>query len=326
MKKLLVAFAVLIGLVACEKEELPVSPATSQAITAAMGDDYLNMLYFDVLTGTFVKQLPHTGYDLQFESSPDGKFVFLNSSNFMFLGNMGIVPFEQVTDTISSNPWRYDFPTGEPTRTAIGKWFNPDGTSKNEVFVLNRGYDELGNSRGFVKMQMLSASTTTYKLRIASLDNKQDTIVTVQKDSDKNLVQFDITKFAIEDIEPNKNDWHLHFSQYTDYDLTEEGDTIPYLVRGVLLNQDNCEAIKLENADFASITLADVQNLALSSDRNAIGYDWKAFSLNTGIYEVVPNIVYIVKEASGNYYKLHFVEFYNDNGDKGYPRFEIEGL
>jgi len=41
---------------------------------------------------------------------------------------------------------------------------------------------------------------------------------------------------------------------------------------------------------------------------------------------VLPDIVFIIKEISGNYYKLRFVDYYNDAGEKGYAKFEIEGL
>ena len=322
---LILVFASVI-LFGCEKEELPVDPATSQALTAGMGEDYLNMLYFNVNTGLFVKQLPHTGYDLQFEGAADGKYIFLNSSNFMFVRNMGTAAFEQVTDTVGTSPWRYDFPTGLAQRCAMGNWFNADGSSKNEVYVINRGYDETGKELGLAKIQVVGATNKTYTIRVGTLDNALDTILAISKNEDLNRVQFSISNLAIEDIEPNRTDWHLHFSQYTDYDITDDGDTIPYLVRGALINPVTCAVSRLDNVDFDKIGLADVQGLPFSSDQNAIGYDWKAFSLDTGIYEVLPDVVYIIKEQSGNYYKLRFVDYYNDAGEKGFAKFEIIGL
>ncbi len=326
MRAILVLVFAAFLLMGCEKEELPVAPATSQALTAGMGDDYATMLYFNILSGEFVKELPHIGYDLQFGNQPADKNIFLNSSNFMFVRNFGAVPFASVTDTILAQDWLFDYPTGNPNRTAIGTWFNADGTSKNEVFVVDRGFDEKGINIGYVKMQVLAADATKYTLRIGSLDNVLDTVVEVLKDADKELVQFSFGSLAAEDIEPNKNDWHFLFTQYTDYDITDEGDTIPYLVRGVLINQTNTAIARLDGVDFETITKTDAEILAYNSNKNAIGYNWKAFSLTTGIYEVLPNVVYIIKEVSGNYYKLRFVDFYNDAGEKGYAKFDIEGL
>jgi hypothetical protein len=284
------------------------------------------MLYFNVQTGTFVKQLPHFDYDLQFETTPEGRYIYLNSSNFMLVRNRGVVAFETVTDTSGSADWQYDYPTGNPTRTAIGKWFNEDGTSKNEVYVVNRGFDAKGINIGFAKMQVISADNESYTLRIGSLDNTIDTVVTINKDDEKNLMQFWFESLSIEDIEPNKNNWHFHFSQYTDYDLTEDGDTLGYLVRGVLINTSNTVVSRLDNVDWNTIDRALAEGLSYSGERNVIGYDWKAFSLDSGIYEVLPGIIYIIRDISGNYYKLRFVDYYNDQGEKGYARFEIIAL
>ena len=320
---------VLIGalvLLGCEKKETPVSPATSQALTAGMGDAYETMLYFNILTGEFVKQLPHIGYDLQFTNGPQDRTVFLNTSNFMFVRNFGNVAFKSVTDTTLAQDWRYDYPTGNINRTAIGNWYNANGTSKNEVLVLDRGYNEKGIKIGFAKIQVLSADEEKYTIRVAALDNSYDTTATIVKDSDKNLTQFYINTLSTEDIEPNKNDWHFQFSQYTDYDITTEGDTIPYLVRGVLINTYNTAAARLDGIDFETISKEDAQALTYNTNRNAIGFNWKSFSLQTGVYEVLPDIVYVIKEISGNYYKLRFVDYYNDAGEKGYAKFEIVGL
>jgi len=326
MKKALVLICVTMLLFACEKKEEPVSPATSQALTAGMGDSYETMLYFDVNTGLFVSQMPHIGYDLQFSSAPNDRTIYLNSSNFMFVRNFGSVPFESVSDTTLAQDWRYDFPTGNKNRTAIGSWYNADGSSKNEVFVVDRGYNAQGIRIGFVKMMVLSADDNTFRIRVSSLDNSNDTTAIVQKNVDTRLTQFYFKTMAAEEIEPNKNDWHFQFTQYTDYDITTEGDTIPYLVRGVLTNEENTEIARLDGVDFESINKEDAQVLSFSNARNAIGFNWKSFSLQTGVYEVLPDIVFIVKEVSGNYYKLQFVDYYNDAGEKGYAKFKIEGL
>lgn len=326
MRALLVILFGAVVLLGCEKKETPVSPATSQALTAGMGEYYETMLYFNILTGEFVKQLPHIGYDLQFLNGETDKAIYLNSSNFMFVRNFGAVPFESVTDTVLNEDWRYDYPTGNESRTAIGNWYDADGNSKNEVFLIDRGYDEQGNVLGFLKMQVLSADENEYRIRVGDLDNTFDSTSVIEKNIDKNQVQFWFGSMGTEGIEPDVNDWHFQFTQYTDFDITTEGDTIPYLVRGVLINQTNTATARLDGVDFESIAKEDVLSLEFSNARNSIGFNWKAFSLDTGIYEVLPDIVYIIREVSGNYYKLRFVDYYNDAGQKGYARFEIIGL
>ena len=49
-------------------------------------------------------------------------------------------------------------------------------------------------------------------------------------------------------------------------------------------------------------------------------------NFNTNAYSVNPKMNYILKVADGFYYKLHFLDFYNDQGIKGYPKFEFQKL
>lgn len=42
-----------------------------------------------------------------------------------------------------------------------------------------------------------------------------------------------------------------------------------------------------------------------------------------GAYIINPNINYVLQTANG-IYKLHFIGFYNDAGEKGYPKFEYQ--
>jgi hypothetical protein len=37
-------------------------------------------------------------------------------------------------------------------------------------------------------------------------------------------------------------------------------------------------------------------------------------------------MVYVVRTSEGLFYKIHFIDFYNETGLKGYPKFEIAAL
>jgi hypothetical protein len=41
---------------------------------------------------------------------------------------------------------------------------------------------------------------------------------------------------------------------------------------------------------------------------------------------VLPEMIYLLKSKEGYYWKLHFVDFYDSNGDKGSPAFEYQEL
>ena len=53
------------------------------------------------------------------------------------------------------------------------------------------------------------------------------------------------------------------------------------------------------------------------SDINVIGYDWKIYDFDTGFYTIDPSATYILSDTEGYFYKLRFIDFYNENGEKG---------
>jgi hypothetical protein len=56
-----------------------------------------------------------------------------------------------------------------------------------------------------------------------------------------------------------------------------------------------------------------------------IGYDWKIWNMSANKYTMA-NKIYIIKDVRDNYFKLKFVDFYDDNGKKGYPKMAWELL
>ena len=38
------------------------------------------------------------------------------------------------------------------------------------------------------------------------------------------------------------------------------------------------------------------------------------------------NINFVIRDFEGKYYKMRFIDFYNSQGLKGYPKFELEEL
>ena len=63
-----------------------------------------------------------------------------------------------------------------------------------------------------------------------------------------------------------------------------------------------------------------------NNNNDMVGYIWKEYDLNAGEYTVFSNINYIIQDKNDKYYKLHFIDFYNNLGEKGYPKFEIQEL
>jgi hypothetical protein len=177
---------------------------------------------------------------------------------------------------------------------------------------------------GKLKMQ-LDYVNNEYIIRYAKLDGSSPKTVSIKKDPDFNTVFFSFDNGKV-DIAPPKNQWTLHFTTYTTLLYTTDGQSQPYVVAGVLLNKNKCAAALDSINDFQNIKLSDTSNYQFSNNLDFIGYDWKYYDFENGIYSIRPNQIFIIRDHYGYYYKLRFTDFYSETGEKGVPQFEYVRL
>jgi hypothetical protein len=197
--------------------------------------------------------------------------------------------------------------------------------------VIDRGYDEAGNLRGLRKIVFQEVTDTSYSFSYANLDGSNANTFTVTKDPAMNYMCFSFDEGSKQSgLEPLKNDWDLLFTQYTTLLYTNEGDPYPYLLTGVLSNPFLIRVAQDTLYDFDEIDLTIAQSLTYSTALDEIGYDWKDVvgDVSTGnvSYVVLEGRNYIVRDTEGFYFKLRFISFYNNSGEKGYPTFEYQKL
>ena len=330
----------LIGLIlpftSCFKEDEMVQPYDRGDVvvkTIEMTQYYTNQVYFDLEMGEEVSVINKNEWDLGFECSADGSHIILNTSAFMVAANSRLTNFEQVFDTTGLR-WKFDKSDGDLDSTAIGNWFTIEGNDTiypGTVFIINRGYTDLGALRGIKKIQFNKLGNDTYHFRFANLDGSEEHNFAVQKDP---LVSFTCFSFSGGgqqlSFEPPIDSWDLLFTQYTTLLYTDEGDPYPYLVTGVLLNRLNVEAALDTIYDFTEATISTISGADFNSRLDFIGYDWKELvgDVNSGnvSYVIVPGRTYFIKNRKGFFYKLRFTGFYNNSGEKGYPTVEFKLL
>ena len=323
MKQLIYLLFLLVT-ISCKKSEIPVEkhlPGDSVVNSVNMGNNYKKHSFFDLKTNRLVSEVLKISWDLGFESGVNGNHVILNSSNGMAVARVSNVAFNAINDTLGL-VWKWDASSGDLDSTAIGSW-----ETDNFVYVINRGSDYLGNHRGLCKLAMQSVSATQYTFKVANLDGSLEEQITVNKDSSVNFTAFSLTTRAVEIVEPPKEEWDFQFTQYVHYFeffLGVYGES--YVVTGVLTNRNGVEVAEVFTKSYESISMSDVSSANFSSTIDVIGYDWKEFNFSTGIYEVYSEKNYIIKSTEGVYYKLHFIDFYNQQGDKGVPTFEFQEL
>src|SRR5690606_16342796 len=97
-----------------------------------------------------------------------------------------------------------------------------------------------------------------------------------------------------------------------------------------LLNPYRTTAGEDSSKGYANIDIDDILNIKFVSDRDVIGFDWKDFNFltpNTSVFKINSQKTYIVKTQQDQFWKLHFLDFYDpQNGEKGTPTFEFERL
>ena len=305
----------------CEVKELPVPlhDAGNVITTSAdMSSSYKWQVYYSLENNTEVSKVAKSTWDLGFETGDNGYRIILNTAKMMFAYNTHATNFASVTDTSGfGNGKRWDEPSGYLDSTAIGDW-RTDGN----VYIIDRGYDEAGNTLGFRKIAFTSVSTTAYTVKYAQLNGTGEIIFHITKDNACNFSFLSLTGNGLQvTVEPPKDQWDICFTQYTHIFYNP---TMPYLVTGCLHNRYNTTATMETIKPFSQVTFTDTYDYTFKTAINTIGYDWKTFT--GSLYTTDPNKCYLIKSSTGHFFKLHFIDFYSGTGDKGHPKWEFQAL
>jgi hypothetical protein len=320
LKTLLTLSILSFILLSCEKDEIAILPHQSGDATTNSVDmlaDYRNQLYFDLKTNSIVGSNEKIEWDLAFESGSTGNHIFINTAKSMFIAKTNET-FTSKTDTLGLD-WKWETANGHIDSTAFEGW------SVSDLFIVDFGYSYDGSHLGFGKLKIIELTATSWTIHYSSLTETLPQQITLSKNDSYNATFFTFTSGGSEvNIEPPKADWDICFTQYTHifYGL----ENTPYLVSGVSLNRYQTEASEDFETDYLAINFESIINHPTSYIKDIIGYDWKFFDFAVSKYTIVPTLNFIIKSTEGLYYKLHFIDFYNETGEKGYPKFEFQQL
>ncbi len=327
MRILIIYIVLLFAFTSCFEEDEIVPPHAIGNLTEGeveLTETYKYQVFYDLETNKTVKQNLISEWDLGFETSDSGWHVILNTSKMMLAGNTGLTDFEAVKNN-NGPVMNYDPSHGNLDSTAIGNWYSVTDdkpVSLDYVYVIDRGTDEEFNTVGEKKVTFNLQDENNYVVRFANLNGSEEKTVLIPKDTSVNFVCFSFEN-GIVDIEPDKNNWDLQFGKYSTLLFTDVGDPYPYLVTGVLLNPYKTVAVldSIHQFDEVSFEIAEMQNFV--NQKDIIGYEWKLYDFDNGMYTVLPEKIYILKNRVGYYYKLRFIDYYNSTGEQGFPTFEF---
>lgn len=334
---LFLLLSILILLSSCEKDELALSApiaSLSQPIDTSGGNtlidkgilvnasvslqsDYRHQIWFDLGSNSVVKTNLRTDWDLAFDCNLNRNVVYLNPALNASVAISNETDFNKVSSDAGLT-YTYEHNSGRDDKLALG-----DVANLRAVFIIDRGFNAAGQAIGKWKAQITLVDNGIYYLTCSKLDGQQLTTTTIAKKAQYNRVAFSFSTLEELQIEPAKSDYDLVFTQYT-HVFTDP--PIPYSVNGVIINSHNTEVAEEFNLDFTAITKSHAQGLFYSTDLDVIGYDWKNFDLQNNTFTIYDTQNYLIKDASGNLFKLHFLDFYDQNGAKGTPSFEFVRL
>ncbi len=315
----------------CLKEEKPIkNPSINASSIQTDFTTYNTQGYYNLKEMKFVQTNLKTDWDLRFDAGEHFN-IWLNSAKFMMIADAGLKNFNDITDTAGYH-FEFDYESGRRDSNAIDEWgdfslANP--TSYNHLYIVDLGRDINGIPLGFIKMKIKDFNANAYTIEFMNLASTSGPqTLTITKDNLYNYQYVNLSgSGTLVNIEPKKADWDLWFTQYTTwiYD-PDQGFYIPYLVIGVLLNPTNTEA-SFDTLDrFNEIQLPEALNKTYYHNWDIIGYTWKNAGNVTGggpvTYTTYPQITYIVKNQNNEYYKIRFIDFYNNTGTRGYPKWE----
>jgi len=323
---------IAILITSCFKEDEKVQIHQSGNVTTdtiVLTQNYKYQIYFDLSSDSKVATNLRTDWDLAFECKTGGSHILLNSSCFMKAADCGLIPFAQAIDTAGLH-WKFDSSDGNPDSTALLHWINinnNDTIYPRHVYAINRGLDENGNILGLRQVVFDGLRHGIYSFRWANIDGSAVKSSVIEKDTTFNYIHYSLKNGGGQQApEPVKSNWDLLFTQYSTLLFTDAGDPYPYLVTGVLINQNGVQVAVDSIKPFSEITFESASNMIYSKKLDAIGYDWKFYNFDTGSYTVRFERTYVIKDTEGFYYKFRFTGFYNNLGQKGYPVIEYQKL
>jgi hypothetical protein len=332
----------LLTLAGCLPEDKPyqlLPAADVQQARVVMGTQYDRRIYFDLETAAGFS-VPTDIYDIAFENTTNGSRILLNGANFMKAYNTEVTEFDKVdTQTLKQTPdslFRSDYPNGFPDSLSLlpALWALPSD-KYNAVYIVDRGMHKFKEeSERFYKFQLLSQNKNSYTIKYGKLNETIGTTAVILKDYQTALryINFSRQELFVE-VEPANQKWDIVFTRYTHVYKNEPLSSAIryYSVTGGLIN--NFAGVQAQRlfprqpgyTPFDSLSIDKALTLPLSGALDVVGFDWKDYDFDRG-FITNPNRLYVLKTVEGNIYKLRFIDFLDDKGNKGTPYFEFQRL
>lgn len=305
-----------------------------------------NQVYVELSTKN-TSEVQRDSWDLAFYSGNED-VVKLNGSVYMAAVQVDYTDIDQVRKTDLTpletevaigtfdplNVKYIDHPSGDLNKTALAKIAEDDAL--NKVYLVNLGYyvgtngssgggvNVSGDVRGWKKIRVLKRENG-YLLQYADVNDATHNEVLISKNQVYNFQFYSFASADLVKVEPAKHKWDLNFTVFTN--INEAGsygysDFIVGNIYGDVLAY-SVKVAKEKKNTFENFSLSDVEEHLFEADLRTIGSSWREVANGRKLFT---DIYYIIKDSKGNYYKFRMLAFMDENGERGYPRFEYKLL
>lgn len=306
-----------------------------------------NQVYIDLSSGASATA-PRVSWDFGFYTGSEFRVV-LNGSLKMSAKALGTTNIDEVqlpdeSMIISQGSGvasQIDHPSGDINQTAIAAISTVP--ADNKVYLVNMGSNPgttppalgadasaSGTSRGWKKIRV-TRNGENYVIDYADIASTTHQTATITKNAAFNFTFFS-TANGVVNVEPQKTQWDLNFTTFTNLFNPTTPYYYPDFVVTNLKGGAHAYQVLTSEVTYNNFTLANVNQSKFTEDQRNIGSSWRSTSapgpngFPVSAFVLLVDRFYVVKDPAGNIYKLKFTGGANTDGERGYPRFEYSLL
>jgi len=198
--------------------------------------------------------------------------------------------------------------------------------AENKVYIINRkgGANTVLTNDELYKVRILRKGAG-YTLQYAKVTETSFKTLDITKNADANFQFTSLVKGSLVSVEPARANWDIVWGYSMYYTAT-----FPYAFSDLVfinsLGGVSAVSVSTSVKTYAAFSESDLAGLTFSVSRDVIGSTWRTSPGQNGTGGgVKTDVFYVVKDGSGNVYKLKFNSFIsNDGGTRGKPVIEYK--
>lgn len=315
----------------CEKAETPVvlPKPEGKKFEFNLGDSYNNQVYVNLEHGELIT-VDATSWDIAFNCDPRSKDIYMNGGQSVLIAETRFYPYF-VPVHLDLLEWAWDPSDGNPDSLMLSNWCDPFGNGHDRTYVIDRG-PSYGEDERYFQFKLIGTNPYYYHLVFADIYGTNMRAFDIPRDPMKNQIYFSFGNGGeVLNFEPERSSWDFCFMRCR-WIYNEFNPPLLYSVAGTQINSEIISVATDSTLAFNEVGIAHFSNYQFHNRRDILGFDWKVPVFKpTGVtYRTRDYVTYLIRKRVGHHpeqlYKLRFIDFYNTQGDKGHPVYELVRL